>query len=114
MPRKDDGANIIRIKHMLEAASEAMSFIEGKSREDLDSNRMLTLSLIKDIEIIGEAANKVDSDFCKKHSDIPWTAIITTRNRLIHGYFNIDADIVWKTVTVELPKLIEALERIIP
>lgn len=112
MPPKSAEADAIRIKHMRDAANEALSFIKNKTRQDLVNDRKLVLSLIKEIEIIGEAASKVSTAFCEKHPEIPWDAIIATRNRLIHGYFDIDYDIVWSTVTVELPKLIEKLKNI--
>lgn len=112
MPPKNIEADIIRIRHMKDAAKEALSFVRNKTRDDLVKDRKLALSLIKEIEIIGEAASKVGSDLRKKYKDVPWDIIIATRNRLIHGYFDIDYDIVWSTVTVELPRLIENLEEL--
>ncbi len=106
--RQDD---TIRLRHMLDAAQEAIPFACGKKREDLDHERMLVLSLVKDIEIIGEAAAKVSENCRQEHSQIPWKEIVTMRNRLIHGYFDINLDIVWQTVTEELPLLILQLRR---
>ena len=63
--------NIIRLRHMLEAAREAISFSENKTKDDLYSNRMLALSIVKSIEIIGEAASTVTKDFRDKHNEIP-------------------------------------------
>lgn len=102
--------DIVRLRHMLDAAQEAMSFARGKKREDLDNERMLVLSLVKDIEILGEAAAKVSEHYRQEHPRIPWKEIVTMRNRLIHGYFDINLDIVWKTVTEELPPLIQQLK----
>ena len=112
MPLKSDNADIIRIKHMRDAAKEALSFIKDKNREDLRNDRKLALSLIKEIEIIGEAASKVSAAFRKTHQDIPWDIIIAARNRLIRGYFDVDYGIVWSTVTDELPMLLERLNKI--
>lgn len=97
---------------MLDAAREAVSFAEGKVRKDLESDRMLLLSLVKSIEIIGEAAAKLRPEYRGKHPDVPWQDIIGMRNRLIHAYFDINLDTVWDTVTNELPPLIEDLEKI--
>ena len=108
--RQDD---VIRLQHMLDAAQEAISFAFGKKREDLDDDRMLVLSLVKDIEIIGEAATKVSESCHQEHPEIPWKEIVTMRNRLIHGYFDINLAIVWKTVTEELPLLIQQLQKAI-
>lgn len=98
---------------MLQAAEEALSFIHKKNRKHLEHNRQLLLSLIKEIEIIGEAASKVTPSFRKQYSDIPWEIIVGTRNRLIHVYFDIDYDVVWKTVTDDLPALVRQLRAIL-
>ena len=108
---KDD---LIRVKHMLDSANEALSFIKDKTRKDLDQNKMLVLSLVKCVEIIGEAANSITDDLKSKHTSIPWQDIIKMRHRLIHIYFDVDYDIVWKTVKDELPELIRELKKIIP
>jgi len=99
---------------MFEAAKEAVEFAAGKSRKNLDDDRMLTLAITKSIEIIGEAASKV-TESCKAENDkIPWNDVTSMRNRLIHGYFDINLDIVWETIQTDLPELIESLENILP
>jgi uncharacterized protein with HEPN domain len=100
----------IRLQHMLDAALEAMSFSEGHTRADLNSDRKLTLVLVKEIEIIGEAANQIADDSREAIASIPWDDVINMRHRLVHGYFEINLDIVWDTVTRNLPPLIAALE----
>jgi len=107
--RRDDA---IRVRHMLDAARESLSFVEGKTRSDLNANRMLVLSLIKSIEIIGEAASSVTQETREHHPHIPWRDIVSMRNRLIHVYFDIDLDRVWDTLTDDLPKLIAELEQV--
>ncbi|HJW84753.1 MAG TPA: HepT-like ribonuclease domain-containing protein, partial [Anaerolineae bacterium] len=108
--RSDD---LIRVRHMLDAAAEALAFARGQTRASLDANRMLTLSIVKDIEIIGEAAAKVTQESQDALPEIPWLSIIAMRNRLIHAYFEIDLDRVWDTVITDLPPLIASLEKII-
>ena len=108
--RRDD---LIRLRHMLDAAAEALAFARGQTRASLDTNRMLTLSIVKDIEIIGEAAARVTEDSREALPQIPWSSIIAMRNRLIHAYFEVDLDRVWDTVTTDLPPLIASLEQII-
>lgn len=105
-------ADHVRLRHMLDAAREAISFSQGRTRSDLNSDRMLALALVKSIEIIGEAAARVTRTCQAAQPEIPWPNIIGMRNRLIHGYFDIDLDRVWDTVTDDLPPLIAALERI--
>ena len=108
--RKDDR---VRLQHMLEAATEALSFIQSKTRSDLNKDRMLVLSLVKELEIIGEAASKVSPEVRSQNSAIPWQDISGMRNRLIHAYFDINLDVVWKTVTRDLPSLKAELEKIL-
>lgn len=100
----------IRIRHMIDAAKEALSFVANKHRENLNTDRMLVLSLVKSIEILGEAASKVSEQTRLECPAILWRDIIAMRNRLIHGYFDINLDIVWQTVTKELPSLVTDLE----
>jgi uncharacterized protein with HEPN domain len=99
---------------MLDAAREALSFAKNKTRGDLDNDRMLVLSLVKEIEIIGEAAANVSSEARDRYPEIPWPSIVGMRNRLIHAYFDIDYDRVWDTITDDLPPLIAILEKIVP
>lgn len=99
---------------MLDAAREALAFSSGHSRADLNTNRMLTLALVKCIEIIGEAASNVSEQTRAQHPLIPWQIIRATRNRLIHAYYDVDLDVVWQTVTDDLPPLVSALEAALP
>jgi len=109
--RKDDE---IRLLHMLDAAREAVAFVQGRTGRDLDNNRQLILALVKDVEIVGGAATQVTEPKRQHLSEIPWERIVGMRNRLVHAYFDINLDIVWKTVQGDLPELISLLERAIP
>jgi uncharacterized protein with HEPN domain len=95
---------------MLDAAREAISFATGRSRQDLDQDRMRALALVKCIEIIGEAAATMSDEARAEYPQIPWRSIVAMRNRLIHAYFNIDLDRVWDTVVDDLPELLAALD----
>lgn len=97
--RKDDR---IRLQHM-DAAREAEGFVRGKQREDLDSDRLLVLGLMKAVEIIGEAAYQISPSTRSQLPGIPWEDIIGMRHRLVHAYFDIDLDILWHTVQDDLP-----------
>ncbi|MBN2377161.1 MAG: DUF86 domain-containing protein [Sedimentisphaerales bacterium] len=107
---KEDGN---RLYHMLEAAREAAGYAEGRKRGDLQTDRPLTHSLVRCLEIVGEAASKVTTECRKSLPQIQWEDMIGMRNRLIHAYFDVNLDIVWKTVKDELPPLIAELETII-
>lgn len=102
-----------RIRHMLEAALKAVEFSKGRSRSDLDKDEKLTLSLVHLLGILGEAAGKLSQDFRQRHPEIPWNRVTGIRNRLIHGYFDVDMDIVWQTVTARLPELIAQLKKLV-
>ncbi len=90
--------DITRIKHMLDASKECVTFLADASREELDTNRMLNLSIVRLLEIIGEAETGISNETKEKYPDIPWRKMAGIRNRLIHGYFDINMEIIWKTV----------------
>ncbi len=109
--RRDDR---VRLQHMLDAAKEALGFAKTRNRYDLDSDRMLVLALVKDMEIIGEAGYQVSDATRRQLPDIPWDDIIGMRHRLVHAYFDIDLDILWRTVEYDLPPLVSLLEKHLP
>jgi uncharacterized protein with HEPN domain len=109
MPVDDE----IRMRHMLDAAKEAVAFARSRTRADLDSDRLLVLGLLKCIEIAGEAAAHVGQQTRARFPQIPWQDIVGMRNRLVHVYFDIDNDQVWSTVVADLPPLIVELEGIL-
>jgi uncharacterized protein with HEPN domain len=104
-------ADQIRLRHMLDGATEALSFAEGKRREDLAEDRLLVLGLVKAIEIIGEAAYQVSADTRESLPQLPWEDIIGMRHRLVHAYFDINLDVLWRTVRDDLPSLVAPLEK---
>jgi uncharacterized protein with HEPN domain len=98
---------------MLDAAREAIFLAHNRSRQDLDTDLSLRRSLVKSIEIIGEAASKVTKDCRNKFPQISWGSIISMRNRLIHMYYDINLNTVWHAVTQDIPPLIAELEKAI-
>lgn len=106
-------SDLVRLKHMLEAAYLCLSFVEKKRRDEFEQDRMLVFAAIRALEIFGEAAANVSRPFQQKHPQIQWKAIIGMRNRLIHAYFDIDYDIVWKAVSNEIPNIIPVIEALI-
>ena len=108
---KDD---LIRLRHMLDSAREAISYLAGRKRSDLDNDRMLVHSLVRCVTIIGEAAANVSPDCRAKIPTIPWADVVGMRNRLVHAYFDINLDLVWDTVEDDLPPLIAELEKVVP
>ena len=105
----------IRLQHMLDAARKAARLAAGRSREELDAeDDPLAAALVHWICVIGEAASKVSSGTCSAVDGIPWPDIVGMRNRLIHAYFDINLDIVWDILSLDLPKLDRELEYLIP
>ena len=98
---------------MLDAVREAQGFAATRSRSDLDHDRQLLLALVKAVEIVGEAATRVSTETRLEHPKIPWQDIVAMHDRLTHGYYDIDLDIVWSTVTEDLPPLAEELDRVL-
>jgi len=98
---------------MLEAARKIAAFTHGGRRRDLDDDELLALAVVRLLEILGEAANSVTPTFANDQPNIPWRSLSGMRNRLIHGYFSVDLDIVWQVITSDLPPLIAALETLL-
>ncbi len=98
-----------RVRHMVDAAEQALAFVRGRQRADLDTDAMLRLALTRAVEIVGEAAAQVSDAGRNACPDVPWMQIVGMRNRLVHAYFDINADILWDTVHLALPGLLAQL-----
>ena len=105
--------DLVRLKHMLDASNEIVEFTKDKNQDNFNSDRKLQLSVVHLLEIIGEAGAGISEDVKNKYQKIPWKSIIGMRNRLIHGYFDVDLTIVWKTATKDIPPLAKKLKQII-
>lgn len=104
----------VRLRHMLDHAREAVDLMQGRSRADLDADRLLGLGLVRLLEIIGEAAGRVSLATQHRYADIPWSQIISLRNRLIHGYDSVDMDVLYQILLTDIPLLIVHLNKIVP
>jgi uncharacterized protein with HEPN domain len=103
----------VRVRHILDAARQATAFVQGRSRRDLDTDQMLSLALVRLLEVIGEAARGISVPFREAHPEVAWNKMAGMRDRLIHGYFDVNLDIVWETVTQDMPELIAQVEEIV-
>ena len=103
----------VRLHHMLDASKKAVEFCAGKTEADLAKDEMLTLAVVRLVEIIGEAAKNVSVNTRNSHPGIPWKEISGTRDRLVHGYFDVDLEILGKIVTKDLPALNLQLETLL-
>lgn len=100
--------------HMLERAEKASALVNDKDRAAYDEDEVLRLALTHLVQTVGEAARHVSRGFCDDHPRIPWRAVVGMRHRVVHDYMNVDEDILWDTVTNELPALIDELEKMLP
>lgn len=103
----------IRLLHMVDAAEAVLRFIENRRRRDLETDQMLLFAIVRAIEVLGEASSRISDDTRSAFPNIPWSSITDMRNRLIHGYFDIDGDIVWNTASHEIPALLADVRRIL-
>ncbi len=102
--------NLIYIGDILKSCNQITSYINNVTYEALVENQMMVDAIIRNIEVIGEAASKLDEDFRILHPDFPFRSAITMRNKLIHNYNEIDFKVVWDTVKLDIPELREMCE----
>lgn len=104
------------LNHMLEAATDACGFVEGLAKEDFLEDKRTQRAVIMSLIIIGEAATKVMdgyADFAQANAQVPWRSMRGMRNRIAHGYFDINLEVVWATVQTALPEMLQQLEAIV-
>lgn len=89
----------LRLRHILDAAERVLGYLSGVERDQFLGNRMLQDAVIRNLEIIGEACVNLTPEFRDAHPDIPWQKASGIRNRLVHGYFDVDLGVVWQTAT---------------
>ena len=109
MPPKDR----VRVLHMRDACLSVARFILDRSRSDLDRDEMLRFALVRAVEIVGEAAAKVSAETRQRAPGIPWREAVGIRNRLIHAYFDVDLDVLWRTAKDDLPQLQQSLQALL-
>ena len=110
MSKRNDA---VSMKHMLDHAREAVAMVEGRTRDQLERDRMLQLALTRLIEIVGEAASRVSPETRERHPEVPWAQIVGMRHRLTHGYDIIDWDLLWDTICEDMPPLMTTLQTIL-
>jgi uncharacterized protein with HEPN domain len=108
-PREDDAL----LRDMLEHARRAINAASDRSRSDLEHDPVLVAALERFVEVVGEAASRLSEATREESPSIPWREVIAMRNRLVHGYFAVDHDILWTVVNDELPALTGSLQEMI-
>lgn len=108
-PVRDKG----RLEHILSASENITEFVSGKSEEDFSQDKLLFFAVVKNIEIIGEAANKLTAEFRVSHPEIDWNSIIGMRHVLVHDYYTIKPHIAWMTAIDNIPLLREQIKTLL-
>ena len=106
--------DLVYVGHMLDMATKAVGKTTGLARDAYDEDENLRLALTHLVQIIGEAGRRVSREFCLAHPEVQWADIIGMRHKVVHDYLGVDEDIVWEVVTEDLPKLVSALEPLVP
>jgi uncharacterized protein with HEPN domain len=110
-----DGRLLDYLEHMGEATKLAIEFLQVMSKDEFLEDKRTQQAVIFNLIVLGEAATKILNDypeFARRHDSVPWTSMKGMRNRIAHGYFDIDLEIVWETVQRSLPALRKSLEEI--
>ena len=102
-----------RLEHILIAIGNVQKFLEGKTFEDLCQDKILFYAVVKNIEIVGEAANNLTKEMQVQHPEVQWKDVISMCHVLVHDYYSIDARTAWQTAQENLPQLKEQIEKIL-
>lgn len=102
----------IILEELLESLQVIHEYTEHLSADAFFAQRMVQDAVVRRLEILGEAANQLPTEWKDQHAEVPWQIITGMRNRLIHGYFSIDLSLVWGTITRDLPPLEQQLRQI--
>ncbi|MBO6189110.1 MAG: DUF86 domain-containing protein [Prevotella sp.] len=102
-----------RLEHILAAIERVLRYTKGKTYDDLVADDMMYYAVVKNIEIMGEAANMITPQFQQSHPETPWKMVRGMRNYIVHEYFQIDDVVVWDVVTTNLSELREQIARYI-
>lgn len=108
-PARSGPSDRERLQHMLDAARDVSAFVSGRKREDLETDAMLRRALVNALQVIGEASARTSDAGRARVPSLPWGQIVATRNILVHVYWGVDHDQVWKMATIHVPMMITEL-----
>ena len=110
MTQHDDA---IGLRHMLDYAREAAALVQNTTRDDLHANRVLSLALVRLLEIVGEGVKRLPLNLRSRYPSVPWKEIAGTRDHLSHGYDDVDYQVLWDAVQQDLPVLLATVEQML-
>ena len=102
-----------RLEDIIMASNNIMSFTEGHTEEELSVDKLRYFAVVKNVEIIGEAAYMLTPEFKEAHQDIPWDDIIKMRHILVHGYATILPELLWHTALIDVPELKKSIDNLL-
>ena len=100
----------VYVRHMLDAIARLQRHAAGVGAEEFEASELVQDAVIRQLEILGEAAGRISRDTCSRFSGIPWSRITGLRHRLIHDYLGVDLRLIWRVVKVEIPRLVGPIE----
>jgi uncharacterized protein with HEPN domain len=104
--------DLLYIDHIRECIQKIEDFTNKMTFKDFLNNIAIQDAVIRNFEVIGEATKKLSKTFIKEHTDLPWTEMVGMRDKLIHDYFDVDIDVIWKTIKKDLPVLKELISKL--
>jgi len=108
--KKDDS---VYLHHIIDAFALIEHYMDNASHEEFLRNRLLQDGVIRQLEVMGEAARNISEDLRNEHPQIPWRQMIGLRNRMIHAYFNVDLQIIWEIVKGDIPDLKQKMKQLL-
>jgi uncharacterized protein with HEPN domain len=109
MPRDDR----VTVAQMLDVVRRIRAIIRGQTRDAFETDEIRQLALLHLIQVLGETASRTTAAFRDAHPELPWAQMVGMRNRIVHGYDDVDPDIVWRVATEDVEPVLAALERIV-
>ena len=110
---REGRSNIVYIQHMQDAMQKIIAYSSSHSYNDLSDNEWDQDAVMRNLEIIGEAANNLDESFRKNYPEVPWRKIIDFRNIVVHDYADLDLEIVWQIIAKDVPLLSSQIKEIL-